>query len=762
MPDYLQGLRMSIDDRKRQAGILKPSAQAAREKQYGMTDGGGKTQTAAKTTAQKAAVVKPSAQAVREKQYGMTDSGGGIVSTAVQPTTARTEQATVIKPSAIAAQEQQYGIVDWKNTKPQTVVKPEAAALVSARPEEKPEKQNWAKTVLDVADRGAGYGVQGLTTAIDVAANALPIVEGWVFGVDKDATFTGQVLRPVTYLTGKFDDWVRATNANTQARIENDTRDSKVAQVAADIGSGVVGALPSAVMAILSGGSSAAAQLGTQATGISGTVVNAANTMLHNPVVQYNFAASLGNEFNAAKASGASDMDAMTAATVSGLFNAIVESGGVEALPKQLRGTDLSTGQKALKWMFSTFSEGSEEPIQGLISEMTAKATYDYDKPYFSTTDENAVVNPGRMVREFGYGTAVGGILSGVPFASRKAMELWERSTRENIVQKPRVSMADFTNPQSSVFRNLAYDDTVTQLEIMQQTHQDMVKNGSVVIIPESTLTQVESYYPDLRSMKKQERTPILKQKITELKTDLREFLSGLRGVNFEFEVNGNILDARLYDTGIREVMEKVTQDKASMIRHSDDIFRKAQYLYSTPDYDGDPNVYRWNYFYTPVQIGKEMVGVRIAVRDINQGNLNKPESQIYNWGIKKDAVLGGGRPGETPNTTDASSSASSGTTLGGGRPGKNASSSHASSVASNDSIDVPFQVVNVDEGTYAEYIGQLWEAQEKEQMEAAELWQKVEELRQEYLRNMARLEEEEREAELEAAFLEGWNSMDE
>ena len=226
MADYLQELRQSIDDRKKRTAILKPSAQAAQARQYGMTDGGGQMRTAAnaavkpttaRTGQQSSGLLKPSAQAAREKQYGMTDSGGGIAGAAVNQAAARTAQTTVIKPSAKAAQEQQYGIVDWKNTKPQTAVKPEAAALVSARPEEKPEKQNWAKTVLDVADRGAGYGVQGISTAIDVAANALPIVEGWVFGVDKDATFTGQVLRPVTYLTGKFDDWIRATNANTQA-----------------------------------------------------------------------------------------------------------------------------------------------------------------------------------------------------------------------------------------------------------------------------------------------------------------------------------------------------------------------------------------------------------------------------------------------------------------------------------------------------------------------------------------------------------------
>lgn len=223
----------------------------------------------------------------------------------------------------------------------------------------------------------------------------------------------------------------------------------------------------------------------------------------------------------------------------------------------------------------------------------------------------------------------------------------------------PKVTMADFTDRLSAVFNNLEYGDTKTQTEITQKTHQDMVSSGEVVKIPESTLEQTESYYPDLRGMKKQERAPILKQKITELKTVLRKFLNGMKGGTYEFEVNGNILEAKLYDTGVREVMDKITQNKASMLLHSEEVFKNARYLYSTPDYEGDPNIYRWNYFYTPVDIGGETVGVRIAVRDIALGQNNIPESQIYNWNIKKDAALGGEKLGTNAASPDTSSAAS-------------------------------------------------------------------------------------------------------
>ncbi len=152
----------------------------------------------------------------------------------------------------------------------------------------------------------------------------------------------------------------------------------------------------------------------------------------------------------------------------------------------------------------------------------------------------------------------------------------------------------------------------------MRDTHQKMVDSGEVVTIPQETVEQVGEYYPDLRAKKKTERAPILKQKMGELKTALREVLNGLKG-SHEFEVNGNILEVKLYDAGVSEVLEKITKSKAAVLTHSEEIFKNAQYLYSTPDYGGNPNVYRWNYFYTPVQIGDETVGVRIAVRDMKE-----------------------------------------------------------------------------------------------------------------------------------------------
>ncbi len=210
----------------------------------------------------------------------------------------------------------------------------------------------------------------------------------------------------------------------------------------------------------------------------------------------------------------------------------------------------------------------------------------------------------------------------------------------DNIAGKTYISMEDFANREGSIWNNVDFNDDATKRSIMQETHNNMVSEGSVVVVSDEALTSVEQSFPDLRTIKKKERTPILKEAMIKLKNNIRQFLNGLKYQNFEFEVNGKVLEAKLYNTGINEVLEKVTQEKANMLYSTEDIFKNSRYLYSTQDYDSDPNVYRWNYFYTPVQIGENIVGVRIAVRDLaKQG-----ESQIYNWGIKKDTSLDGVR----------------------------------------------------------------------------------------------------------------------
>ena len=255
-----------------------------------------------------------------------------------------------------------------------------------------------------------------------------------------------------------------------------------------------------------------------------------------------------------------------------------------------------------------------------------------------------------------------------IPIRSTTTLDKLKKENGFSKGEKSYVSMEDFANSESPLWRNVDYEDDATKSSIMQQTHNEMVFDGVVVKVSDDTQSKVGDAFPDLRDVKKKERALILKESINKLKSNLRQFLGGFKNQAFEFEVNGKVLEAKLYNTGINEVLEKVTENKANMLYTTEEVFKNARYLYSTPDYDSDPNVYRWNYFYTPVQIGDEIVGVRIAVRDIAQGQNHTPESQIYNWGIKKETSLGDVQPVNFDSSHGTSSDASLEATLDGVR----------------------------------------------------------------------------------------------
>ena len=226
----------------------------------------------------------------------------------------------------------------------------------------------------------------------------------------------------------------------------------------------------------------------------------------------------------------------------------------------------------------------------------------------------------------------------------------------------PGRTMVEVARESGNIQRNnIEYSDEAARNAAQKALHDRMVSEGKTLDLTENR-EAASQYFPNLRSMPKAERTAILREKIQTLKNDLRTYLNQLKGVNFEFEINGNTIEATVYNAGVKEVLQNLTQDKAGMLSASEEIFRNAEYLYSTQDKTGSPNVTGWDYFYVPVKIGGDTVGVRIAIR-----NMAFPtESQIYNWGIKREdtsldgvGLMPGGR-----TSADVSSDVSSTATI--------------------------------------------------------------------------------------------------
>lgn len=226
----------------------------------------------------------------------------------------------------------------------------------------------------------------------------------------------------------------------------------------------------------------------------------------------------------------------------------------------------------------------------------------------------------------------------------------------------PGRTMVEVARESGNIQRNnIEYSDEAARNAAQKALHDRMVSEGKTLDLTENR-EAASQYFPNLRSMPKAERTAILRERIQTLKNDLRTYLNQLKGVNFEFEINGNTIEATVYNAGVKEVLQNLTQDKAGMLSASEEIFRNAEYLYSTQDKTGSPNVTGWDYFYVPVKIGGDTVGVRIAIR-----NMAFPtESQIYNWGIKREdtsldgvGLMPGGR-----TSADVSSDVSSTDTI--------------------------------------------------------------------------------------------------
>ena len=237
-------------------------------------------------------------------------------------------------------------------------------------------------------------------------------------------------LLPTEFL-GKYD-FVSKINdyySNQADRFSNKLQESvsdrgKPIQIGAKALEATTSAAPNALLAVMSGGTSAAAQGTTAALSTASAaagrsaVANAVRQTAANPLYWSSVAQTLGNNYEHAKAKGANELQATGSAITSSLLNAAVETGGgVETLPGILKSRARGS---ASAWAKSALTEGLEEPIQGVVSGASEALFFDRDKPVASLPDRNAIFSPSRMAEEFATGAAVGGILGAGQLAGRR------------------------------------------------------------------------------------------------------------------------------------------------------------------------------------------------------------------------------------------------------------------------------------------------------------------------------------------------------
>ena len=336
---------------------------------------------------------------------------------------------------------------------------------------------------------------------------------------NKQAISTLDYILPTEFL-GKYDFISKANDyyKKESERYADEAQKSSVSRgkgwtTGGELVSGTVNALPNAIMAFMSAGASLGASAAPTLTNTAATsssmlskIGQSAKEMVQNPSYWTSVLQTLGTDYEDAKERGANDFTAAATAILTTALNAGIEvGGGTEVLPKKLK-----EGSKnaVLDWVKSSLEEGGEEIVQGITTNAMAKLMYDRNAPIFSTTDENAVVNPVNLSKEFGMGAAVGGILGGGQIGAAQGINKVINYADNQTIGKRALSVS-----QPDVLINRAIDaglessDEKTVGRIQKLADKYKSGNASAAEVGEIIKTGLRTGYEQAQNLKVTEDT---------------------------------------------------------------------------------------------------------------------------------------------------------------------------------------------------------------------------------------------------------------
>nr|DAJ61996.1 MAG TPA: hypothetical protein [Caudoviricetes sp.] len=367
--------------------------------------------------------------------------------------------------------------------------------------------QRWAaeKEVAERPDdKETGKGM--LWKGVTQAANGFAQTLGWL---------PGNALKELGWENNPFSNLAEAQQKIADAaqeyygkNMQNGTKGQKIAD---EIGTSTVAALPQAIMAMMTMGGSAGTQLAADgaktAATLPGIVGNAktsavtaqqmAQAMAKDPNFWLAFSQVAGQNYQDAKADGASDWEANAFAMANGLVNAAVEvGGGIQKLPGELQ-----VSENALKsWIKSAAEEGQEEVVQGVLERALQNLTYNKGNKVFSTKDEGAVLNPVTGAKEFGLGAAVGGILGGGQTIVGKAAGLARGAAgnvQADVRELPKAQ-------QRETIKQAAESQNTKILQPLQQNTQVQSQNQAEIVnepVASTVNAQESGNFADVRGL---------------------------------------------------------------------------------------------------------------------------------------------------------------------------------------------------------------------------------------------------------------------
>ena len=341
------------------------------------------------------------------------DTSRGVIAAApVNPAKRTSASAGGVDTAKLLAQAKAYDAA--KSADPQQAAAPKATAAQTApntpvakgsftgnRKTTYKPKFSAGKLIAGTVEKGLNEFSQGIGAtgaALEkVLLSPLDLVTGEKFGTAASEIGLFSKARENDRQTGERLQQKYASNVEAGG---------KAAQLVDKYGTMTVAAIPDALLAVATGGGSAAPTIGKTAQSAAYKI---AESYAKNPQFWAAFARVFGTGYEQAKADGASEADAYAYALGNGMFNAAIEvGGGIQTLPRELQNE--SVWRAVGKTMVE---EAGEEVTQGIAERGAQNIFYNKGNPLFSATDPNAVLNPNTAKEEAIGGAVVGGLLGG-------------------------------------------------------------------------------------------------------------------------------------------------------------------------------------------------------------------------------------------------------------------------------------------------------------------------------------------------------------
>ena len=341
------------------------------------------------------------------------DTSRGVIAAApVNPAKRTSASAGGVDTAKLLAQAKAYDAA--KSADPQQAAAPKATAAQTApntpvakgsftgnRETTYKPKFSAGKLIAGTVEKGLNEFSQGIGAtgaALEkVLLSPLDLVTGEKFGTAASEIGLFSKARENDRKTGERLQQKYASNVEAGG---------KAAQLVDKYGTMTVAAIPDALLAVATGGGSAAPTIGKTAQSAAYKI---AESYAKNPQFWAAFARVFGTGYEQAKADGASEADAYAYALGNGMFNAAIEvGGGIQTLPRELQNESVwrAVGKTMLE-------EAGEEVTQGIAERGAQNIFYNKGNPLFSATDPNAVLNPNTAKEEAIGGAVVGGLLGG-------------------------------------------------------------------------------------------------------------------------------------------------------------------------------------------------------------------------------------------------------------------------------------------------------------------------------------------------------------